>query len=101
MNARKLKIAPFTYTVREVPGLADAGSCWGDHESILLNAEQRPDQRKDTLLHESLHAELRQGLSEQLKDLDKGLEETLCAFLAPRILALLRDNPWLVDYLTS
>lgn len=98
MNARKLKIAPFTYTVREVPGMEDAGLCDGNSETILLQAEQADGQKRDTLIHEILHAEIRQGLSEQL---DKGLEETLCAFFAPRILGLLRDNPWLVEYLTS
>ncbi len=94
---KKMKVAPFTYTVEEVRGLPDAGNCTGDFSTILLAAEQTEDKKTDTLLHEALHALFGQGLGEQLKEYDKTLEETLCGFLAPRLLGLLRDNPWLVE----
>lgn len=95
----KVTVSPFVYTLREVPGLADAGVCNGDVESILYAAEMTDAQKRDTALHELLHAEFRQGLTSVLKEYDKTLEETLCAFLAPRVLSLLRDNPKLVSFL--
>jgi Zn-dependent peptidase ImmA (M78 family) len=96
---RKLKVSPHTYSVEEIAGLADDGTCQAAFEKIFLGAEQARGQKADTLLHETLHAVFNQGLDEQLKELDKGLEETLCSFLAPRILGVIRDNPWFVDYL--
>jgi hypothetical protein len=94
-----MKIAPFTYEIITVPALPDAGSCQSDFETILLSEVQSDAQRADTLLHEALHAELNQGLGEQLKGYDEKLEETLCAFLAPRLIGLLRDNPALVEFI--
>jgi len=96
---RKIKIAPYIYTVQEVPKLPDAGSCETDYETITVSGNQTDTQKADTLLHESLHGVFNQGLGDQLKELDKGLEETLCAFLAPRLLAIIRDNPGLIEFL--
>lgn len=101
MIPKRVKVAPFAYDVHVVPGLPDAGVCTGDAESILIAEDMTEAQKRDTLIHESLHAEFRQGLTSVLKEYDKTLEETLCAFLAPRILGLLRDNPKLVEYLTD
>jgi hypothetical protein len=98
---RRVKVSPFTFTVRDVRGLADAGSCAPDHEAILLDAGQADGQKRDTLLHESIHAIIRQGMEGALKGVDVTFEETLVSFLAPRVLALLRDNPALVRYLLA
>ena len=100
-EVRKVRVSPYTYAVYDVPGLPDSGRCHPDHESIQLASQQADNQKRDTLLHESIHAIIAQGMSASLKELDKMLEETLVSFLAPRLLALMRDNPRLVEYLTS
>jgi len=101
MTPRRIKLSPYTYTVREVRGLQDSGACAPDYEAILVDAEQSDGQKRDTLLHEALHGIIRQGLEQQFKDVDKSFEESVVSFFAPRLLGLLRDNPALVEYLTS
>lgn len=96
---KKLKVAPYVYDVVKVQAMPDAGACESSFQTILLSTTQTDDQQRDTLIHEALHTLFNQGLGDQLKELDKGLEETLCAFLAPRLLGLLRDNPGLVEFL--
>jgi len=98
---RKVRVSPFSFDVLEVHGLADAGSCRPDVESVLLAMDQAPGQKRDTLLHESLHAIVRQGFGSTFEAVDKAFEEQVVSFFAPRILALLRDNPRLVAYLTE
>lgn len=56
---------------------------------------------RDTLLHECLHAILFiDGICSAL-GLNHDKEEKLVGLLTPRLLALLRDNPQLVAYLTE
>ena len=98
---RKVRVSPFSFDVLEVRGLADAGSCRPDVESVLLELDQAPGQKRDTLLHESLHAIIRQGFVATFEAVDKAFEEQVVSFLAPRILALLRDNPQLIAYLVE
>lgn len=70
-------------------------------ESLLIRLRNdRPHTaRAESLVHESLHAMFWDaGLQETPVDEH---EELLVTALAPRLLALLRDNPDLVRYLTA
>jgi len=73
-----------------------------DQGRILIKGALTEDPTRDTLLHEILHALIDQtSVKRQLKDMDKDLEEDFVWALTPRLLGLLRDNPELVEYLTS
>jgi hypothetical protein len=98
---RSVYVSPFTYSVQEVLGLPDSGNMDADRLRILVQKDQPLMSKRDTALHELIHATLSQGMSHRLKEIDKDLEEELVAHLAPRILAMLRDNPEFVKYLTE
>lgn len=57
-----------------------------------------PDATADTLIHECLHHFFR---TSALTAIDSGDEEQIVNFLAPNLLAMLRDNPDLVEWLTA
>lgn len=76
---------------------------WGDtqfiNEQIRVRATATPRVKRETLLHETLHAAtFFTGMSEELS---KRAEERLVNRLAPVLLMILRDNPSLVRYLTD
>lgn len=67
--------------------------------SIEVRTKQSPSGLRDTVIHEALHAILYlAGLLNAL-ELNHETEERLVVTLAPWLLALLRDNPKLVDFL--
>ena len=68
---------------------------------IKLRAKQAPSCKRDTLLHEVLHAIIFCSGMVKTEDLSHEAEERLVRQLSPWILALLRDNPQLVSYLTE
>ena len=97
-----VKIGLFDYAVNEVdvPGGADKdlhayihfGSC-----KIELRKDTNPDMKAVALLHEILHAIGRQsGLEYEGGDYT---EEKFVIAFSHGLIALLRDNPELVDYL--
>lgn len=75
------------------------GHC--DRRQLVINIDdsQAPGQRRDSLLHEALH-----GVTDIVglaAEWGGEREETIVARLTPALLALLRDNPKLVAYLTK
>jgi hypothetical protein len=70
-------------------------------QTILIQKEQADMSKRDSLLHETVHACLSQGMSQRLKEISSDLEEELVSILAPRILGVLRDNPEFVQYLVE
>lgn len=95
---RKLKVLGRTYTVR-ARRLPDAfGQCDGEDGVIDIDPKRcaEPFIAQDTLLHEALHAILRQ----QGHAYDEH-EERLVGALATGLVAVMHDNPKLVEYLTS
>ena len=88
-----LRIIGKTYRVDEKEGEGDYGECFSDQCRIEVRASQCRQQQADTLLHEAFHAvdhELHCGLSEpQVRRMSTG------------VLALLRDNPALVQFLIA
>jgi hypothetical protein len=95
---RRIVIGPYEYRVvvdadripADLYGLCDKGK-----HVISLHPEQSPTRLRSTLVHELLHA---------LCDLtgvdDDKAEERIVTVLAPAVLALLQDNPRLVNWLT-
>lgn len=88
-----LRIIGKLYAIEEKDGEGDYGECFTDQCRIEVRSTQCHQQQADTLLHEAFHAvdhELHCGLTEpQVRRMSTG------------ILALLRDNPELVAFLTA
>ena len=73
-----------------------AGVCDTDQQRILLHPDQPLVGEQDTVLHEVLHAILRQQGRPYTK-----AEELHVTALAPGLLSVLQENPALVRYLTK
>jgi hypothetical protein len=103
----KVKVSPFTFEVRydkEAMEAAGAnGACMEDLCTILLAPGNDWLVERETILHEALHAVWGQTyLDTKIPDDAADSEgEAIIRELAPRILALLRDNPQFVAYLTE
>jgi hypothetical protein len=69
------------------------------HQSIVLDPDQHPQQLRDTLLHEVLHA--LNDTAYALGDPRTPIEEETILRLTPPLLTLLRDNPKLVEFLVE
>lgn len=73
----------------------------GRNATISLSSRAADTIMRETILHELIHAiiELSGAASVHIKDSDT--EEGIVRSVTPMILAMLRDNPKLVDYLRS
>lgn len=104
-----VRVGPFTYRVtsdraemnqRCRDETADLlGHCDRRAGVISIEPNQSPDQKRDSLLHESLH-----GITDLIglaADMSDAEEEQLVRRLSPAILAFLRDNPKVVAFLTE
>lgn len=87
------------------PGLMDGtedGVTDFDRDRIILKATLAKGSLRDVFLHELLHAIFDQlPTKRELAEVRKDLEEDIVYALTPRLIALLRDNPKLVEYLTG
>ena len=103
---KAVRVGPHTYSVTLAPELSNAGAsglCGTDTQEVHIDAKLGPTVERETVLHELIHAIwaqtfLKRGYPD---DSGGGTGETIIDELAPRLLALLRDNPRLVTYLTS
>ena len=98
---RALRIAPYKYKVMAHKGLAAAagvlGACANDELQILMDPDSPAQVYYETLLHESLHAIWNQTfLATKYSSAE---EEDIIYTITPRLVALLRDNPKLVEEL--
>lgn len=94
-----VKVGPHEFRVVVVPddvliNVGKAGSCDAQGGVIAIDGRQTKSQLADTLLHELTHAML------DVLDFEAADEERICLALGPGLLALLRDNPALVKWLT-
>jgi len=71
------------------------GDFLDDAQRIRLDRERKPQSQAETLIHEILHACWPAHWS-----LVGDVEETFVSTLAPRLAAVWRDNPALVDWLS-
>lgn len=88
-----LRIIGKTYAVEMKEGDGDYGECFSDQCRIEVRANQHHQQQADTLLHEAFHA--------VDHEMHCGLSEPQIRRMATGVLALLRDNPALVAFLTD
>ncbi len=103
---RVIYIGPFVYEVQCSPistltlaAQQRIGECSYEDLAIRLAHSLAPGQTRETLLHEAMHALSNMaGLDHELGD---EAEEKVVRRLAPLLLALLRDNPKLVRFLTD
>lgn len=98
---RSLKVAPYRYKVIQHKGLSAAagvlGACANDELHILMDPDSPPMVYAETLFHETLHAIWNQTFLATKYSSQE--EEDIIYTLTPRIVALLRDNPKLVEEL--
>ena len=106
----RVKVGHVRYKMRNEKGLTSiagaSGTCGEDTQLILVDDQLGPDQERDTVLHEVLHAvfyamNVKAVLPKDEAGDSKELEEKIIFALATRLLELLRDNPKLVEYLTQ
>jgi hypothetical protein len=103
---KKVSVGHVRYTVRIEKGLASiagaSGTCGEDMQLILIDDQLGPDQERETVLHELMHAIVHAtGHRKALEEVDKNFEELLVYSMSVRLIELLRDNPKLVEYLVS
>ncbi len=106
---KRIQVGPFTYTVVVDKAAMDAlcragrtellGRCDEAQLTIHVEPDQADGQKRDTVLHETLHALVAStGLAEQL---DGDLEELIVRALSTAVLDTLRRNPKLVAFLLA
>lgn len=110
----KLKVGPFTYNVIEtgaecrtlLDGITtrahkdgECGHCDHNNLELRVHPDINKQVKRETLLHEALHACT--NVTGILAQLGRKREERVVARLAPVVLKMLRDNPWLVKRLTE
>lgn len=97
-------IGPFDYAVKQKKRLDTPmllGETKNEITTILIREAQSACSKRDTLLHEVLHAVLfSSGLLTALP-LSHDDEERLVVTISPWLHQLLRDNPELIAYLTK
>lgn len=80
-------------------GSANQGTTSVEQQRIMVRGfEQGPDQERDTVLHEVIHAALKMTAQ---GDRLKSNEEPVVYALTTALLAVLRENPELVGWLTE
>ena len=80
------------YKVELKDGDGDYGECFTDQCRLEVRSTQCHQQQADTLLHEAMHA--------VDHEMHCSMTEPQIRRMATGLLALLRDNPALVDFLT-
>lgn len=106
---RKLKVGPSTYAIRDDADEMNRisrrekddlfGYCDHRHLTIHIDPDQADDYKRETVLHEVLHAVV--SLTNLSEEWGVEKEERMVARVAPLLLGVLRDNPKLVAYLVA
>src|SRR5438105_2831345 len=100
MMPRVVYVGPHDLRVRVLTNMNVAGQANIDQGEILVRKDLSPSNRRDTLLHELLHAiSYHSGNRATVLDGDSDLEERIIVTLSPWILQMLQGNPSLVEYL--
>ncbi len=96
-----VRVGPHTYTITSENGLSKTAGVTGvagtETQTILIDSQLGDSVEQETVLHELLHAAWTQTLLDRKFSDEK--EEDVIWTLAPRILALLKDNRSLVYWL--
>ena len=95
-------VGPFVYAVVEDPvsrNHQNRGEHDGTHVRINIAPELSPQRKRVTFTHEVLHALI--DAAGRGREGDTFTEEGLCDLLAPALVALVRQNPDVIVYLTA
>jgi hypothetical protein len=96
---KRVKVGPFTYQIKTVPGLLDERHIYGECDSrkheISISDEMTGPLTAETLIHELMHAAWETG-SIGIEGLT---EEKVIRILATQFAAIIRDNPSLVAWI--
>ena len=102
---KRIKVGPFTFDTVEDDAalnvLGGSGAMNYDLQVIVYGTGSASEQLKDTVLHETLHAIIRQTRLYESNDEWVKLEEGLVQAMTPILLGVLRENPRLVTFLTE
>lgn len=97
---RSVKVGPHSYAIRtDRRASDDYGETFLDRCEIVVSSKQGPSQRRETVLHEILHA--CSSLTGLRVEMGEGWDESMCTRMAPVLLDVLRRNPRLVEFLTE
>lgn len=94
-------IGSHQYTIEWPDNVTDEADNWlygqtrARYALIRVSHDAAPSQRRDTLLHELIHA----ALSDAPHGLDSEQEERVIRALTPGLLGIIRDNRALIRYL--
>ena len=102
---KSVHVSPFDFAVLYDQDRVDALSAMGTSSmrqlEVVVGNNQSPICERDTILHELFHMIIQQTPLFENSEEWAAREESFVAAITPRLLALLRDNPRLVDYLTE
>lgn len=95
---KTLRINGFEWKLREEAGYLEGKGRWGETRhgklEIFLDPESVPQQQRETLLHEIIHASVDTVLSHEWK-----LKEELCGSISRLLWGALTDNPEAVAFI--
>jgi hypothetical protein len=98
---QRIYVSPHWFEVKYQKDLAKnagaTGTCAEDEQYILIDPELGATVMRETMLHEILHAVWHQTELDNRYSNDE--EEKIVWTLAPRLLALIRENPDLMTFL--
>lgn len=107
----KVKLGTYTYSIVTDKGAFDriqveerellCGRQLTTTQQIHINPAMGPDCTRDTVIHECLHHFFSTSGLRGENGLEMAQEEQVVNMLGSNILAMLRDNPELVTYLTK
>ena len=101
------QLYPWTLKLRADHVACQAANVTGqylDDDHTIMYDEQRPFQvQVDTLVHELLHVVWSQsGANALIDSIDANSDgEKLIRMITPRVISLLKDNPWLIKAIVS
>jgi hypothetical protein len=95
-------VGPYDYNVKLTKSLGDSlyGETDNTNSEILVHPEQSKSSRRDTFLHEVLHAIFHTSGASKALGWDMKTEEQLIRLINPWLVQVLQDNPDLIAYLT-
>lgn len=98
---KTIRVGPYTFTIKVFPEIIETGAYGDTHVSktaIRYSPELSPAMERATILHEVLHATAHSVGIDDTVELN---QETLIQRIDGALLAVLRDNPDLLTYLTE
>ena len=104
MSGRPLRLTilghPFTVEWKKLDE-ADAGCCYVAKQTMEIDTTLGPDQEKDTVMHEMIHAALHITGHDEGTTLTHRQEEAIVRAMGYAMVTIIKDNPHLVAWLAA